>query len=948
MKILIDGQSLQTDSRDRGIGRYTEGLINGLCRNGAEVIVLFNGSYEPRCTEAIQRIAQSVPTAKVERFFAVGNCNSLNINGLDYFLSSHLYQEAVDRIAPDVFLCSSVLESQQTFICPPLERIAKQYPVVAVNYDMIPLENVENYLPNKEIRDWYFSSLRSMFSVDLALCISRFSEQQLQNVCPNIATKVIWGASFTEKVEQIQKKNYLFYCGGLDNRKNVDFLCRAYAALPYNLRSEHPLYICCRKNTHPAQELKKLIDRLHMGRYIQLVEAENNGELARLYAECQLFVFPSKCEGLGLPLIEALTYQAPVLSSQATSLPEIIDNSEAWFSPYDESQLTEKLRQALTQPNMLKRLQMYSNKNQNKFTWEKTGLITLSALSQLVEKKRSQQHSIVDLSFVALPETMSRNFKLSRARQCKRTIYFDISEYYRTTAHTGIQRVVQKFLQYLPQELNEYNFDIVYISGSIEGPYRVIEFRNREWHHLEPVQPVAGDWYMSVDLCSWQILNHQSDLIEWKHQGVKLFFYVYDIIFYDYPKFVVDYSTVDILNRWLKFVAINADCIMTDSNTVADNLKRWACENDVNVSKTIFLPQHLGTDFKLKHVQNSRKSPVFQFICVSTIEPRKGYLPLLNAFIKALDEGLNARLIIVGRPGWKADDEIELLKTNSYVDKNIFWEDNCSDDRLRELYSQSHCFIFASYDEGFGLGIVEAAQSGLPLLLRDIPVFREIAGDHALYFTDENLTDYLKLVVSGKKKLPSIHGMKILTWKQSVHESASQFVSLAKNEFFSYMKDPIKKVSSETITELIFEDTQENPPPPQYTSHCENQPRDRSVNCASSSRELRMRSKTCDKTVFTTQSTEISNLVTPLSICSETSTLSRQAQWGSYAHRIHSLTFTSQTHHLCLWFLLCTYRSETQTICTQIETSNLVYCFDERNLQTECSKSFEHSVCRFC
>ena len=251
---------------------------------------------------------------------------------------------------------------------------------------------------------------------------------------------------------------------------------------------------------------------------------------------------------------------------------------------------------------------------------------------------------------------------------------------------------------------------------------------------------------------------------------------------------------------------------MSDSNTVTNNIKRWACENDVNVSKTIFLPQHLGTDFKLESVQNSKKSPVFQFICVSTIEPRKGYLPLLKAFIKALDEGLNARLIVVGRPGWKADDEIELLKNNSYVDKNIFWENNCSDDRLRELYSQSHCFIFASYDEGFGLGIVEAAQSGLPLFLRDIPVFREIAGDHALYFTDENLTDYLKLIVSGKKKLPSIHGMKILTWKQSVHESASQFVSLAKNEFFSYMKDPIKKVSSETITELIFEDSQENTP----------------------------------------------------------------------------------------------------------------------------------------
>ena len=368
MRILVDGQSLQTDSRERGIGRYAEGLISGLCNNGAEVVVLFNGSYEPRCTEAIQRLMCSVPEAKSEVFFAVGNCNTLNVNGVDYFLSSHLYQEAVNRIKPDVFLCASVFEAQQMFVCPPLERLAKQYPVAAISYDMIPLENVAQYLPTKEIKEYYFALLRSMESVDLALCISRFSKQQLQRVCPDIATEVIWGASFTENVEHVQKKNYVFYCGGLDGRKNVDFLCRAYAALPYALRSEHPLYICCRKNTQPAQELKGLIDRLHMERCIQLVEAESNSELARLYAECALFVFPSKSEGLGLPLIEALTFSAPVLSSQATSLPEIIDNPEAWFSPFDENQLTEKLRQTLTEPDRLKRLLAYSEKNQNKLT----------------------------------------------------------------------------------------------------------------------------------------------------------------------------------------------------------------------------------------------------------------------------------------------------------------------------------------------------------------------------------------------------------------------------------------------------------------------------------------------------------------------------------------------------------------------------------------------------
>ena len=108
MRILVDGQSFQTDSRNRGIGRYTEGLINGLCKNGADVVVLLNGSYEQASSEAFLRIKTNNPEAKVEFFFPFGNSSSLNVNELDYFLSEQLYLDAVNRIRPDAFLCPSI------------------------------------------------------------------------------------------------------------------------------------------------------------------------------------------------------------------------------------------------------------------------------------------------------------------------------------------------------------------------------------------------------------------------------------------------------------------------------------------------------------------------------------------------------------------------------------------------------------------------------------------------------------------------------------------------------------------------------------------------------------------------------------------------------------------------------------------------------------------------
>lgn len=817
MRILIDGQSLQTDSRIRGIGRYAEGLIEGLAKTGSEVVVLFNG-IDSKYIEAVKRLAEIVPEAKTEVFYAIGDCSSLNVNGLDYFLSTKLYQDAVNRINPDVFLCPSMFEIGQNFVCPPVERISKFYPVAIVNHDLIPFENFDRYLPDREYREAYFSILRTFLSGELFLCNSKFTERQLQKYFPGSQTAVVWGASFTVELENVHKGEYIFYCGGLDERKNVDFLCRAYAKLPYSLRSKYPLYICCRKNSSPAKELIKRVNRLNVGQQIQFVEAETNEELARLYAECKVFIFPSKLEGLGLPLIEALTFQAPVLTSHAASLPEIIDNPDALFSPYDEQQLTTKLQKVLTDPLALKQLQDYSDLNKTKFTWKKVGERTLEFLEQLISKRlKSRTATDSDLSAMVLPLELRKSYNLAQVRQVKRTIYFDVSVYWCTKAHTGIQRVVNKFMQYLPKELSDYNFDIAYIVCK-DGTYWVAEYRDEKWKILTRANPVANDWYMSVDLCGNEILDREHDLIEWKKRGVKIFVYVHDIIFEKSPEYIINQETVSILKKWLRVVACNSDCVMSNSNSVIEDFKKWANSESIDLSSMHFLPQHLGSDI---FIDNSDYLPkdtnTFQFICVSTIEPRKGYVTLLKSFIEALNNGMNAKLVVVGRPGWKANEEIQLLEENPYANTKIVWENDCSDDRLQKLYKQSDCFVFASYDEGFGLGIVEAARYGLPLLLRDIPIFRELAGKHALYFNDETLACRLADVASGKLELPSVKGMEVLTWKESVHKTAQRLIELSRNEFFSYLKNPDENTFVEPISELFAVDQSstrktENPP----------------------------------------------------------------------------------------------------------------------------------------
>ena len=111
-----------------------------------------------------------------------------------------------------------------------------------------------------------------------------------------------------------------------------------------------------------------------------------------------------------------------------------------------------------------------------------------------------------------------------------------------------------------------------------------------------------------------------------------------------------------------------------------------------------------------------------------------------------------------------------------------------SDEYLEKIYAAATCLIAASEGEGFGLPLIEAAQYKLPLLVRDIPVFREVAGEHALYFSglgDQDLADavnsWLKLYQMGQA--PQSATMPWLTWKQSAEQLLDAMLNRKVSQF---------------------------------------------------------------------------------------------------------------------------------------------------------------------
>jgi glycosyltransferase involved in cell wall biosynthesis len=123
------------------------------------------------------------------------------------------------------------------------------------------------------------------------------------------------------------------------------------------------------------------------------------------------------------------------------------------------------------------------------------------------------------------------------------------------------------------------------------------------------------------------------------------------------------------------------------------------------------------------------------FLMVGTIEPRKGQKQTLEAFDLLWNQQIDVNLVIIGKQGWLIDELIEKIRGHSELNRRLFWLEGISDEYLEKVYAASTCLIAASEGEGFGLPLIEAAQHKLPIIARDIQVFREVAGEYAFYFS---------------------------------------------------------------------------------------------------------------------------------------------------------------------------------------------------------------------
>jgi len=835
MKILIDLQSTQTGSRFRGIGRYSLSLAKEIAKKPGrnEYWLLVNARLDDSLLEIRREFEGLIPVSRIRSFdIPVPVAEQEQANEWRARAAEIARMQAIKRIDPQVVLVTSLFEG---YSFDAAISIASEMPwkTVAVLYDLIPFFNPSQYFGSEEQKRHYFRKIDDLKRADLLLAISEHSrseaiealsiaEQKVVNVSAAVDERFFSStpADMTLLAEYgVRRKMVLYVPGGFDARKNFGSLFAAFARLPPHIRAVYQLVIASKLGQAERDHLCHL--RVHAGlseEDLVLTDYVPDTDLAKLYKAASLFVFPSTHEGFGLPILEAMACGVPAIGSNSTSVPEVVGDPRALFDPLSVDSITEKIVQVLDDPLWAAELGRRGAERAKTFSWARTAMLARNAIE---EKFDSSEHTTMGASVVSFHDVVDSvagiqtdhppsDADLADLARClvfnmnpflAPRIFIDVSVIVLDDVKSGIQRVVRSLVKNLLDAPPE-NFSIqpVYFSKGVY--WAANKFSNSM--RAEPssqeddfaIDVCQDDIYLGLDLSPHLTQQVHEIHLTWKKRGVKSYFVIYDIL----PALRPDWWSVGVgtgFEGWLRNIAEVAHGLICISGAVADEMRAWlAAHGNAQMKGPIVTNFRLGADVGASvpttgmpegaHELLAQLKGKANFLMVGTLEPRKGYKQAVEAFDQLWQEGVEANLIIVGRKGWLVDLLIERIQSHKQLGRRLFWLGQISDEYLEKIYATSTCLIAASEGEGFGLPLVEAAQHHLPVIARDIPVFREVAADSVYYFSGTSATDladcvqeWMKLNAAGA--VPSSRDMSCISWRQSAEELISVIRRCAEN-----------------------------------------------------------------------------------------------------------------------------------------------------------------------
>lgn len=402
MKIVIDMQGAQTDSRYRGIGRYTCSFVQALVRNNSqhEIVLVLNGLFEQTLDSVREIFEGLLPPEKIVFWTAPGPVGTHDPRNKGRQEIAAILREAfIASLSPDVVIISSFFEGYIDNAVTSLRQFDVGTPVCVIAYDFIPLLNPAQYLdPNPDYSNFYRSKVQEFSRADIFLAISESSRLEAVDqlgLVPSRATNISAACEpffkpVTMDVANSQAlmskwgltKPFILYTGGADERKNLPRLIAAFSDLPPETKNSHQLLFAGKLSQSQESHLLSVAEKHGLAAQdLRFTGFLTDDELVMAYNLCQLFVFPSWHEGFGLPPLEAMACGAPTIAGNTSSLPEVIGWAEAMFDPHQQVSMSRKMHQSLADPSFRAQLIKQARTQAQKFTWDSSASKALEAIS---------------------------------------------------------------------------------------------------------------------------------------------------------------------------------------------------------------------------------------------------------------------------------------------------------------------------------------------------------------------------------------------------------------------------------------------------------------------------------------------------------------------------------------------------------------------------------------
>jgi glycosyltransferase involved in cell wall biosynthesis len=349
----------------RGIGRWSNLYVQSLVRRHPELVAAVSIDRRLPLPQVVQMLPEGVPVLVSEDRPSVGNGERL------------------------VFHAFSIFETLELARIWPTWAQDPAVGLVVTVYDMIPALFPQDYFRGA-FHYLLDSRLRMAQQADAVIAISRQTGQDVSRLLgidqsrifvvpgevsdrfyPYPAGRAAAHMILPEALDV--EPDFILSIGNIDPRKNMSALIRAYACLPEGLRERHQLVLTC-SQAFPEQlgVLRGFADDLGVADRLVLTSYVDHDTMALLYQSCHTMVYPSRYEGLGLPVIEAMCCGASTLVSNVGPLREIVHDPAARFEPDDVADIACKLRRVLEDPAFANRRRSEGISDGLRYRWERS------------------------------------------------------------------------------------------------------------------------------------------------------------------------------------------------------------------------------------------------------------------------------------------------------------------------------------------------------------------------------------------------------------------------------------------------------------------------------------------------------------------------------------------------------------------------------------------------